>query len=73
MRHGKQIRACSGAARVPKDEPAALATHWKKDAAAALAPSPPAARPAGLENLRAGLLRCLARQPTVCRSVGLVR
>jgi hypothetical protein len=73
MRHGKQIRARTGATRVAKDEPVALATHWKTDAAAALAPPPPAARSAGLENLRAGLLRCLARQPTVCRSIGLVR
>jgi hypothetical protein len=72
MRHGKKIRACTGVARAAKDEPAALATRWKKDAAAALAPLP-AARPARLENLRAGLLRCLAREPTVCRSIGLVR
>jgi hypothetical protein len=72
MRHGKQIRARSAAARAAKDEPAALATHWKKDPAAALAP-PPAARPARLETLRAGLLRSLAREPTICRSIGLVR
>jgi hypothetical protein len=72
MRHSKKIGARTGATRVAKDEPVALATHWKTDAAAALAP-PPAARPARLENLRAGLLRCLAREPTVCRSIGLVR
>ena len=73
MRHGKQIRACTEAARVAKDVPVVVATNWKKDAAAALAPPPPAARPATFESLRAGLLRCLAREPTVCRSVGLVR
>ena len=73
MRHGKQIRACTEAARVAKDVPMVLTTHWKKDAAAALAPPPPAGRRPGFESLRAGLLRCLAREPTVCRSVGLVR
>ena len=73
MRHGKQIRARTEAARVAKGVPAVVATHWKKDAAAALAPPPPAARPANFENLRAGLLRCLAREPTICRSIGLVR
>jgi hypothetical protein len=67
MRHGKQIRARTGA----KQEPEAGA-HWKTDAAAAVT-SPPAARPATLENLRADLLRSLAREPTVCRSIGLVR
>jgi hypothetical protein len=72
MRYGKQIRARTGTSRVAKEESEAAAAHWKKDAAAAVAP-PPAARPAGLENLRAGLLRCLAREPTVCRLVGLVR
>jgi hypothetical protein len=72
MRQGKKIRARTGALRAAKQEPEATAAHWKKDAAAAVTP-PPAARPAALENLRAGLLRCLARQPTVCRSIGLVR
>jgi hypothetical protein len=72
MRHGKQIRARTGALRVPKQEPETAAAHWKEDAAAAVTP-PPAARPATLENLRAGLLRSLAREPTVCRSIGLVR
>jgi hypothetical protein len=72
MRHGKQIRARTGALRVAKQEPEAAAVHWKKDAAAAVTP-PPAARPAALENLRADLLRSLAREPTVCRSIGLVR
>ena len=70
MRHGKQIRARAEATRVAKN---VLATHWKKEAAAAVAPPPLAARPAGFESLRAGLLKCLAREPTVCRSVGLVR
>jgi len=74
MRHGKQIRARSGALRVAKQESGAAATHWKKDAVAAvMVAPPPAARPAALENLRAALLRCLAREPTVCRSIGLVR
>ena len=72
MRHGKQIRARTRTLRVAKQEPEA-ATHWKKDAVAAVVAPPPAARPAALENLRAALLRCLAREPTVCRSVGLVR
>jgi hypothetical protein len=72
MRHGKQIRARTGTLRVVKKESEAAAAHWKNDAAV-LAPPPPGARPAGLENLRAGLLRCLAREPTVCRLVGLVR
>lgn len=72
MRHGKQIRARTGTLRVAKEESEAAVVHWKTDAAAAL-PPPPAVRPAGLENLRAGLLKCLTREPTVCRSVGLVR
>jgi hypothetical protein len=72
MRYGKQIRARTRAMRGAKQEPGVAAAHWKKDAVAAVAP-PPAARPARLESLRAGLLRCLAREPTVCRLVGLVR
>ncbi len=73
MRHGKHMRAGTRRARVAADEPMVVGAHWKKDATSALAPPPPAGRPAGLENLRAGLLRCLAHEPTVCRSVGLVR
>jgi hypothetical protein len=73
MRHGKQIRARTATSRVAKQEPEAVAAHWKKDAVAVVVAPPPAARPAALENLRAALLRCLAREPTVCRSVGLVR
>lgn len=74
MRHGKQIRARTATLRVTKQAPEAAAAHWKKDAVAAVVVAPPpAARPAGLENLRAALLRCLAREPTVCRSIGLVR
>jgi hypothetical protein len=61
MRHGKQIRACARSARV------------EQEATAAVVPPPPSARPAGLESSRADLLRCLALEPTVCRSVGLVR
>lgn len=72
MRHGKQIRPGSGALRKAKGRPAAVAARWKEDAAGAVT-LPPASRPAGLENLRAGLLRCLAREPSVCRSIGLVR
>jgi hypothetical protein len=72
MRHGKQIRAGTGAVRKAKDQPATVAAHWNRDAAAAVT-LPPASRRAGLENLRAGLLRCLAREPSVCRSIGLVR
>jgi hypothetical protein len=71
MRHGKQIRPGSGALRKAKGRPAAIAAHWKEAAGAVTLP--PASRPAGLENLRAGLLRCLAREPNVCRSIGLVR
>lgn len=72
MRHGKQIRPGVGALRKAKDKPAAVAAHWKRDAAAAVILLP-ASRPAGFESLRAGLLRCLAREPSVCRSIGLVR
>jgi hypothetical protein len=61
MRRGKQINACARSARVEEDAPAAVA------------PPPPSARPTGLEISRAGLFRCLAREPAVCRSVGLVR
>ncbi len=61
MRHGKQIRACGRSARKEQEAPAAVV------------PPPPSARPPGLESSRAGLLSCLAREPTVCRSVGLVR
>jgi len=59
MRHDKQIRA---AVRSMRSEPGA----------AVVAP-PPSARPTGLEMSRAGLLGILAREPAVCRSVGLVR
>ena len=45
----------------------------ESEAPAAIAPSLPSARPTGLELSRAGLLSILAREPTVCRSVGLVR
>jgi hypothetical protein len=61
MGRGKQIRACAGSAQVEKDAPTAVA------------PPPPSARPTGLESSRAGLLRRLAREPAVCRSVGLVK
>jgi hypothetical protein len=61
MRHGKQIRAAVRSMRGGTDAPAAI-----------LAP-PPSARPTGLEMSRAGLLGILAREPAVCRSVGLVR
>jgi hypothetical protein len=63
MRHDKQIRA---AVRSMRSETEAAA------AAAVVAP-PPSARPTGLEMSRAGLLGILAREPAVCRSVGLVR
>jgi hypothetical protein len=43
-----------------------------EDTAAILSP-PPSARRTGLELSRAALLRLLAREPTVCRSVGLLR
>jgi hypothetical protein len=39
----------------------------------AVTPAPVRARPNGLEANRAGLMRSLAREPAVCRSVGLVR
>ena len=61
MRHGKQIRACARSARLEPEAPAAV-----------VAP-PPSARPSGLESSRADLFKCLAHQPTVGRSVGLVR
>jgi hypothetical protein len=61
MRSGKKIRAGNDALRKAEtDAPAAMTL-------------PPASRPAGLEILRAGLLGCLAREPSVCRSIGLVR
>jgi hypothetical protein len=66
MRHGTQIRAGTVVARKAKGRPAVAGAF------AAVTP-PRAARPAGLENLRAGLLGCLAREPAVCRSIGLVR
>ena len=62
MRHDKQIRA---AVRSMRGETAA--------AAAAVVAPPPSARPTGLEVSRAGLLGILAREPAICRSVGLVR
>lgn len=61
MRHGKAIRA---AARSGQDATEASGT---------LAPPPLSARPARLEVSRASLLGLLAREPAVCRSVGLVR
>jgi hypothetical protein len=61
MRHGKQIRAAARPLRVETEAPAAVA------------PSPPSARPTGLEMSRAGLFSLLTREPSVCRSVGLVR
>lgn len=60
MRHAKQIRAARSA-RTESDSPVAIA------------PPPLSARPTRLETSRAGLLTILAREPTVCRSVGLVR
>ena len=63
MRHGKQIRTSVRSLRNETDAAAA---------AAVVAP-PPSARPTGLELSRAGLLGVLAREPAVCRSVGLVR
>lgn len=47
--------------------------HRKRIRAAAVMLAPSKARPAALEISRARLLQCLAREPTVCRSVGLVR
>jgi len=61
MRHGKQIRAAIRSVRGGTEAPTAI-----------LAP-PPGARPTGLEISRAGLLGILAREPAICRSVGLVR
>jgi hypothetical protein len=61
MRHGKQISAAARSMRDGTDTPAAVV------------PPPPSARPAALEMSRAGLLGLLAREPAVCRSVGLVR
>jgi hypothetical protein len=61
MGRAKQIRACDRSARVEKEAPTAMA------------PPPLSARPTGLESSRAGLLRRLAREPAVCRSVGLVK
>ena len=60
MRHAKLIRA-------------ARSVRIESEAPAAISPSLPSARPTGLELSRAGLLSILAREPTVCRSVGLVR
>ena len=62
MRHGKHIRAL---VRSMRSETSA--------AAVAVVAPPPSARPTGLEMSRAGLLGILAREPAVCRSVGLVR
>jgi hypothetical protein len=42
-----------------------------RDEVSVRAPSP-RARPVSLQESRAGLWRCLARDPTVSRSVGLV-
>jgi len=42
-------------------------------ATTAVVAPPPSARPTGLEMSRAGLLGILAREPAICRSVGLVR
>jgi hypothetical protein len=61
MRHGKQIRSIVRSIPGEGDAPAAITL-------------PPAgSRPTRLETSRAGLLRCLTHEPTVSRSVGLVR
>jgi hypothetical protein len=62
MRHDKQIRAAVRSTRSETDA-----------AAAAVVAPPPSARPTAFEMSRAGLLGILAREPAVCRSVGLVR
>jgi hypothetical protein len=63
MRNSKQIRTAVHSMR---------STDADAAAAAVMAP-PPSARPTVLETSRAGLLGVLAREPAVCRSVGLVR
>lgn len=62
MRNGKQIRAAVRSIRGGADA-----------AVSAVVAPPPSARPMALEMSRAGLLGILAREPAVCRSVGLVR
>jgi len=62
MRHGKHIRAAVRSLRSETDA-----------AAGAVVAPPPSARPTRLEMSRAGLLGILAREPAICRSVGLVR
>lgn len=62
MRHGNQIRAAVSSMR-----------GGTGAVAAAVVAPPPSARPTELEVSRAGLLGILAREPAVCRSVGLVR
>ena len=60
MRHGKQMKAAARSGRgAGVDAPVSV--------------PPPSARPNALEMSRAGLLGLLAREPAVCRSVGLVR
>ena len=62
MRHAKQIRSAIRSMRSGTD-----------GATTAVVAPPPSARPTGLEMSRAGLLGILAREPAICRSVGLVR
>jgi len=62
MRHAKQIKSAIRSMRSGTDA-----------ATAAVVAPPPSARPTGLEMSRAGLLGILAREPAICRSVGLVR
>jgi hypothetical protein len=52
---------------------AARATGEKAMVGTATAPPSARARPIGLQTSRAGLLRRLAREPVISRSVGLVR
>jgi hypothetical protein len=47
--------------------------EWQKEAAIAVTPPPPRARPTGLQTSRATLFRRLATRPAISRSVGLVR
>ena len=73
-RHAARVTARATAERATAERTiVARATGEKAMAGRATAPPSARARPIGLQTSRAGLLRRLAREPVVSRSVGLVR
>jgi len=71
---GTALSKRGDASRVDAAESASASPSAGSTAAGTARAAPPArARPVSLESSRADLLKCLAQDPAVSRSVGLVR